>query len=291
MTAVGVIGAGAMGMGVVRSLLRGGFAVRVRDIRSEAEAQAVALGASCAACAADVVAACGMTIILVVDARQVEDVLFGAGGATRASAGDRIVLVGSTIAPHDVARFSLRARAAGIAIVDAPVSGGPARAADGTMTMMLSGDPAVLDRCTPVLKAIAGKVFRVGSEPGDAAHFKLINNMLAAANLAAGAEAFALAEKAGLDPALLLDVVNASSGQSWVVGDRMARALAGDYAPRAAARILAKDVTLAVELARAHGIEVRFAAEALAAWRATVEAGYGEHDDAAIYEWTRRKWK
>ena len=141
--------------------------------------------------------------------------LFGPDGAAAALAPGSIVLVGSTVAPDDVrgvARGSRRRRRR--AYLDTPVSGGPARAADGTMTMMVAGSAAALDRCAPLLAAIAGKVFRAGSQPGDAAKFKVINNLLAAVNLAAGAEAMTLAAKAGLDPALVLEVVNASSAQA-----------------------------------------------------------------------------
>jgi len=283
--AVGVIGAGAMGMGVVRSLLRAGFAVHVRDVRRDAETTAQALGASAHPSAASVVAACPISIVLVVDATQVDDVLFGNRGAASANASEHLVLIGSTIAPDDVARAARRAADGALEVVDTPVSGGPARASDGTMTMMVAGSAAALDRCAPVFAAIAGKVFRVGATPGDAARFKVINNMLAAVNLAAGAEAMALAVKAGLDPQLVFDVVNASSGASWILGDRMSRALAGDYAPRAAARILAKDVALAVDLARRHGLDSQFANAARAAFDATVAAGFAEHDDAAIYQW------
>jgi 3-hydroxyisobutyrate dehydrogenase-like beta-hydroxyacid dehydrogenase len=278
-----------MGMGVVRSLLRAGFAVHARDIRRDAATEARSLGATAHTSAASVVAACPISIVLVVDATQVDDVLFGNGGAASATAHGHLVLVGSTIAPEDVARFAQRAADCAFEIVDAPVSGGPARAADGTMTMMVAGGAAALDRCAPVFAAIAGKVFRVGATPGDAARFKVINNMLAAVNLAAGAEAMALAVKAGLDPRLVLDVVDASSGASWIVADRLPRALAGDYTPRAAARILAKDVALAVDLAQRHGIDSHFANAARAAFDATVAAGFAEHDDAAIYEWNLKR--
>lgn len=284
--AVGVIGAGAMGMGVVRSLLRGGFDTRVRDIRPEAEQEAAALGASCEASPAALAAACEIAIVLVVDAVQVEAVLFGHEGvATAADAG--IVMVASTLDPDYVAALGPRLAQAGITLVDAPVSGGPARAHEGTMTIMIAGADPALARCAPVLDAIAGKVFRVGARPGDAARFKIVNNLLAAVNLAAGAEAMALAAKAGLDPRQVVDVVNASSGGSWIFADRMARALADDYAPRAAARILAKDVGIAVAFAARHGIAAPFADAALAAFAATVDAGLGEEDDAAIYKWSR----
>ncbi len=282
--AVGVIGAGAMGIGVVASLVRAGLPTRVRDIRRAAEVQAQALGATCDPSPASLVSACDVSIILVVDAPQVETVLFGPEGAAAALPAGHIVMLASTVDPDYVAALAPRVAAHGGLLIDAPVSGGPRRAADGTMTMMVAGDDAARARCGPLLDAIAGKVFHVGSRAGDAARFKIVNNLLAAVNLAAGAEALALAAKAGLDPALVVDVVNASSGGSWIFADRMPRALAGDYAPRAAARILTKDVGIAVEFARRHGAPVPFAEAAHAAFAATVAAGLGEKDDAVIYQ-------
>jgi 3-hydroxyisobutyrate dehydrogenase len=287
--AVGVIGAGAMGMGVVASLLRAGFPTRVRDIRRAAEDEARALGAACDPSPAALVRACDASIVLVVDAPQVEAVLFGPEGAAAALPVGHIVLLASTVDPDFVAALAPRVAAHGGVLVDAPVSGGPTRAAEGTMTMMVAGDDAARARCAPLFGAIAGTVFHVGSRAGDAAKFKIVNNLLAAVNLAAGAEALALAARAGLDPALVVDVVNASSGASWIFADRMPRALARDYAPRAAARILTKDVGIAVEFARRHGAAAPFAEAAHAAFAATVAAGLGEQDDAAIYEYCRAR--
>jgi 3-hydroxyisobutyrate dehydrogenase-like beta-hydroxyacid dehydrogenase len=145
-----------------------------------------------------------------------------------------------------------------------------------------------LARCGPILAAIAGKVFTVGVRPGDAAKFKIVNNLLAAVNLAAGAEALALATKAGLDPREVVEVVNASSGGSWIFADRMPRALAADYAPRATARLLTKDVGIAVDFARRHGMATPFAETARTAFAATVAAGFGDDDDAIIVKWSLR---
>jgi L-threonate 2-dehydrogenase len=286
---VGVIGAGAMGMGVIRSLLRSGFRTFVRDIRPDAEREAAALGARPCPSPAQLAAASAITIVLVVDAKEVETVLFGPEGAVAALPPGGIVLLASTVDPDFVAALGPRVTTVGGVLVDAPVSGGPARAADGTMTMMVSGGDAALDRCAAVFEAIAGRVFRVGTQPGDAAKFKIVNNLLAAVNLAAGAEALALAAKAGLDPRLVIDVVNASSGASWIFADRMPRALAGDYAPRAAARILTKDVGIAVDFAARHGVAAPLAGAARAVFAATVAAGLGEADDAVIYRWNRRQ--
>ncbi len=282
---MGVIGAGAMGMGVVGSLLRAGFPTHARDIRAAAEREAAALGATIAASPAALAAACDITIVLVVDADQVDRVLFGPDGAAAALHPQRIVVIASTVDPDYVAALAPRIET----LVDAPVSGGPRRAADGTMTMMVAGPDDALARCAPVFAAIAGRVFRVGKEPGAAAKFKVINNLLAAVNLAAGAEALALAAKAGLDPRAVVDVGNASSGASWIFADRMERALAGDFAPRAAARILAKDIGIATDIAHRLGVDTPFAAAAHAAFHATLASGFGDEDDAAIYKHCRRQ--
>jgi 3-hydroxyisobutyrate dehydrogenase-like beta-hydroxyacid dehydrogenase len=191
-------------------------------------------------------------------------------------------MVSSTVAPDYTEALAPRLAAHGVSLIDGPVSGGPQRAADGTMTIMLAGPPEALARCETVIGCIAGRAFHVGNTPGDAAKFKIVNNLLAAVNLAAGAEALALAVRAGLDPRQVVDVINASSGGSWIFADRMPRALAGDYTPRAATRILTKDVSIAAEFAARIGASSTFATAARDAFRGAVAAGFGDEDDAAI---------
>jgi 3-hydroxyisobutyrate dehydrogenase-like beta-hydroxyacid dehydrogenase len=279
---IGVIGAGAMGMGVVRSLRRAGVATRVRDVRAAAESTAAALGATVCPSPADLARACPIAIVLVVDEPQVEAVLFGDDGAVAGFGGGGVVVLSSTLDPDYVSALAPRLGRSGVALVDAPVSGGPQRAADATMTMMVAGPDDAIAALGGVFARIAGSVFRVGATAGAAARFKIVNNLLAAANLAAGAEALALAVAAGLDPRQVVDVVNASSGASWIFADRMPRALAGDFAPRAAAKILTKDVGIAADFAARLGVDTPFARAALAAFRALVDDGHGEDDDAII---------
>ncbi len=286
---VGVIGTGAMGMGVVASLLRNGIRTHARDIRAEVLREAAALGATCHDDAASLARACGIAIVLVIDTAQVDDVLFGAGGAAAAFQPGGIVVLSSTVPPDYTSALAARLASRGVMLVDAPVSGGPRRAAEGTMTMMVAGSDDAVARCATMFGAIAGKVFRVGDKPGDAAKFKIVNNLLAAVNLAAGAEALALAARAGLDPQQVADVINASSGASWIFTERIPRALAGDFAPRAAARILAKDVGIAAEFAQRLGADATFANAARAAFVGMVVAGQGELDDAAIFRFTAER--
>jgi 3-hydroxyisobutyrate dehydrogenase len=278
---IGIVGIGAMGLPMARRLQRCGQAPLVRDIDARAVAAAEASGLVACDSAAALAERCDTIVVVVVDAAQVDDVLFGDGGVVHAARAQTVVLC-STIAPDDTERCRERLAAHGIATVDAPVSGGPARAEQGTLSMMVAAQPAVLARCEPLLRTLASSLHLVGARVGDAARVKLVNNLLAGIHLAAGAEAYALGTRLGLDPRLLFDVIQASSGASWIVGDRMARALAGDGEPRARTRILAKDIGLALQLAQAAGVHAPLAHEALAAFRATVDAGFGDADDAAV---------
>ena len=289
MTAVGVVGPGAMGLGIVVSLVRAGFRVVARDIRVEANDRAKEAGASIAASPAEVARAAAIVIVVVVDAAQVDDVLFGADGILAAGEAGRVVMVASTLDPEYVRALPARCAAAGVAILDTPISGGPAKARDGTMTIMVAGPHEARERVAPVLEAIAARRFVVSERVGDAAATKIVNNLLAAANLAAAAEALALAEALGLDVRATADVIAASSGASWIFADRVPRALADDYAPRAAARILAKDVGIACDVARRARAHDAFARAAKRAFDDTVDAGYGEDDDAAIVRRARER--
>jgi putative dehydrogenase len=277
---VGIIGTGAMGLGVVRSLVRNGI-----DVGARAEAAAVSAGATAYATPAALVREYPTVILLVVDDAQIDDVLFGESGAAAAFVPGAIVIVSSTVSPVYVATLASRLAAHGTRVVDAPVSGGPQRAADGTMTIMLSGDAQAIAGCATVFDAIVGRRFIVGTRAGDAATFKVLNNQLAAVNLAAGAEALAIATHAGLDPRLFVDVVGASSGASWIFADRMPRALDGDYVPRAATTLLKKDIGIAVDAAAALGCDAPLARAAREAFDAAVAAGYGAEDDASLVKY------
>jgi 3-hydroxyisobutyrate dehydrogenase-like beta-hydroxyacid dehydrogenase len=292
---VGVVGIGAMGGGMVRALLRKGFRVVVRDLVAEREDEAVAAGAVVAASPAEVAAQVDVLITVVVDAQQTRDVL---------TTGDRlfisrdekkslspVVMMCSTIAPADAADIAQGLAAQGIDMLDAPISGGPARAREGTLSMMASGSEAAFGACERVIGALASRCFRISAVPGDGSRMKVVNNMLAAANLAAGCEALAMASKLGLDLHQVAEVVNASSGQSWIFADRMARALEGDYAPRAAARVLLKDVGLFVGEARNLGLTAPMAECAREIFHDTVARGFAEEDDAAVLKRYAEAWK
>lgn len=281
-TSIGFIGVGAMGMAMAKNLHRKDFLVGVRDVRAEAEQEARAAGMAVFASPAELALQSDLIVVVVLDAHQMEDVLFGANGVRNSGTSGMTVMLCSTIAPQDTIRFAQQLAQAGIETIDAPISGGPVRAGSGAISMMLAGRAEVIERHDAILAAMSDKRFRVGEEIGAGAKTKLVNNLLAGANLVAGAEALALGMRSGLDPHLLFDVICASSGASWIFQDRMARVLQSDFEPRAFAHILTKDMTLATAMADASNCDTPMGDAALAVFRKTLARGWGELDDAAV---------
>lgn len=282
---VALVGIGNMGFAMAARLLAAGWPVHVCDLDAQRCADAVTLGAVVHPHPASLVAALpagGLLVVAVVNAPQCQDVMWGPHGAAQALAVGQTVMWCPTMGPAEVESLAQRLADQGVDSLDAPMSGGPARARDGTMSLMLAGADAVVQRHTEVLAALSGQVFRLGERVGDGARTKLVNNLLAGINLVGAAEALALADSLGLDGARTLDVVERSSGQSWIGSDRLRRALVADLAPRAHMTLLAKDTRLACEAAAAAGFQGPLGERVAAVFRMACEGGLSELDDAAM---------
>lgn len=284
----GVIGIGAMGMGVAKRLLARGYAVHVRDIRREAEDEARAAGATVCASPAEVAKACPVVVTLVVDAGQTEEIVFGRQGVVEGMQAGGVLVMCSTVSPGFSGPLAERLAPRGILALDAPVSGGPARAHDGSMSMMIAGDPEAYEKAQAVLETISGRRFRVSARTGDGSKMKLVNNLMAGINLAAACEGMVFGLKLGLDPRTIFDVVCASSGGSWAFADRMPRVLTGDYSTKAAVDILAKDLGLALEAGAGTRAALPIGAIARQSFIATSALGHGQEDDAAVAKYYAR---
>lgn len=285
MKAVGVVGAGNMGGGMARRLLEAGWTVRVHDIDRTKVDALTAEGAQPAVGAADAARGTSALVVCVVDAAQTEDVLFGPAGCAGELGSGQAVLLCPTIAPADVERFAAGLAQRGIDAIDAPMSGGPARARDGSMSLMVACTDAAYARHRELIETVSSKVFRISPRPGDGARTKLVNNLLAGINLAGAAEALALAQRMGLDLSTTLDVIEQSSGQSWIGSDRLRRAIVGDYAPRAHVSLLQKDTRLAVEAAQGAGFRGLLGPVARDVFAQAAGAGLADLDDAALFKW------
>ena len=279
---VAIIGVGNMGGDMARNLLAKGVVVHVCDLDADKTQSLQALGARVAACPAQLAGVAALYIVCVVTAAQVNDVVWGEQGlAAQLQPGDTVMLC-PTIAPDDTEAVAERLAGQGVATLDAPMSGGPERAALGTMSLMVAGADAVFERHQALLNALANPVFRISQRVGDGARTKLVNNLLAGINLVGAAEALALAERMGLDGGRTLQVMAASSAQSWIASDRMTRALAGDWAPRAHMTLLEKDTGLAQQMALKAGYVGPLGPGAAAVFAQASAAGLAELDDAAV---------
>ena len=165
------------------------------------------------------------------------------------------------------------------------MSGGPLRARDGSMSLMVACADAVYQRWQGLLADLSSRLFHVGTQPGAGARTKLVNNLLAAVNLAGAAEALALAQRIGLDPAATLAVIEQSSGQSWIGSERLHRALADDPAVGAHVALLAKDSTLALDLAQRAGVDVPMGRAAQGLFAEACAQGLERHDDSVLWRW------
>jgi L-threonate 2-dehydrogenase len=279
---VGVIGLGTMGMGAARNLVAKGHRVTGCDVRESARAELAAAGGATVATPAELPPDTEVVIVLVVSAAQEEDVLFGSHGCVPRLPRGAVVMCSSTVAPNFARTMQERLAAAGLLMLDAPVSGGRVGAEGGTMTVMGSGAPAAFARAQPVLDAIAGKVFRLGDEAGIGSTVKMVNQLLAGVHIAAAAEALALGIRAGADPRTLYDVITVSAGNSWMWQNRVPHILDADDQPQSSANIFVKDLGIVLDQARALTFPLPLAACAHQQFLATAAAGFGGKDDSSV---------
>jgi 3-hydroxyisobutyrate dehydrogenase len=279
---VGVIGLGAMGSGMARSLRRHGHTVRVFDVRADAAQAFAADGGVACATLIELARQCQVIVSVVVNAAQTEAVLFGEGGCASAMAPGSVFVMCSTVDPNWSIALEARLATLGILYLDAPISGGAAKAASGEMTMMTAGVPAAYAAVGPLLDAMAAKVYRLGDCAGAGSKVKIINQLLAGVHIAAAAEAMALGLREGVDASALYEVITHSAGNSWMFENRMAHVLAADYTPLSAVDIFVKDLGLVLDVARATKFPLPLSSTAHQMFMQASSAGFAREDDSAV---------
>ena len=281
-TSVGLIGLGAMGAGMAASLRAKGYLPHVCDARAGVAAAFAADGGVACASPAEVARACDVLISVVVNAQQTEQVLFGENGAAEAMREGSLFVMCSTVDPSSSIAFEKQLAERGLLYLDAPISGGAARAASGQITMMTAGTPAAYAKAGSVLDAMAAKVYRLGDCAGAGSRVKIINQLLAGVHIAAAAEAMALGLREGVDAAALYEVITHSAGNSWMFENRMPHVLAADYTPLSAVDIFVKDLGLVLDTARASRFPLPLASTAHQMFMQASSAGHGREDDSAV---------
>ena len=278
----GVIGLGSMGMGIAQSMVKRGIKVAGFDINAAAIAKLAEAGGFGAASVAGVAKGADVLLVVVVNAAQTDTVLFGEKGAAAAMKRGSVIISSATMAPDDARKLAAKAEALGLLYLDAPISGGAAKAAIGQLTVMASGTQETFKRARPVLDAIAATVYELGDAAGIGASFKMVNQLLAGVHIAAACEAVTFAKKLGLDLPTVYKVITASAGNSWMFENRVPHILDGDYAPRSAVEIFTKDLGIVSDMGRREKFPLQIAATALQMFLMTAAAGMERDDDASV---------
>ncbi len=282
MSTVGLIGLGAMGSGMAQSLRRAGYAVHVYDLRREAAQAFAAEGGVACTSPAELAGACQVVISVVVNAAQTEAVLFGEAGCAAHMQPGSVFVMCSTVDPNWSVALEARLEAMGLHYLDAPISGGAAKAASGQMTMMTAGRAEAYALADPFLNAMAAKVYKLGDRAGAGSKVKIINQLLAGVHIAAAAEAMALGLREGVDAEALYEVITHSAGNSWMFENRMAHVLAADYTPLSAVDIFVKDLGLVLDMARASKFPLPMSSTAHQMFMQASSAGFAKEDDSAV---------
>ena len=285
MKRVGLIGLGAMGSGMAGSLRRANLDLYVYDVRSEVAQKFVQNGGTACSSLKELGSLCDVLVSVVVNAAQTEEVLFGSSatpGVMETLKPGSVFVMCSTVDPNISITFESRLAEKGVLYVDAPISGGAARAASGEMTMMTSARPEAYEKVNDILNAMSATVYRLGDRAGIGSKVKVINQLLAGVHIAAAAEAMALGLREGVDPNALYEVITHSAGNSWMFENRMAHVLSGDYQPLSAVDIFVKDLGIVLDMARASKFPLPLSSTAHQMFMQASTAGFAKEDDSAV---------
>jgi putative dehydrogenase len=285
---IGIVGTGNMGGGMAKRLLDLGWPVVVHDLDATKQSALQAAGAQACLHAAALAQAVDVVIVCVIDAVQVQQVFDGPHGLLAGLTAGQTVVMCPTIAPADTEHFAQQLQAIGVHMVDAPMSGGPIRAANGTMSLMLAAPETVLAAQDDLLQALSNQCVLISHQVGDGARVKLVNNLLAGINLVGACEAMVLAEKMGLPKETALSLIERSSGQSWIASDRLRRVFANDTSIGSHMRLLAKDTRLAMASAHQVGYAGWLGESTAKAFAMACDQGMTDMDDSNMLAFIRQ---
>jgi 3-hydroxyisobutyrate dehydrogenase-like beta-hydroxyacid dehydrogenase len=279
--AVGFIGLGNMGRPMALNLAKRGFALVVHDIDPAKVAPLREGGAKAVASAEEVAAQSERTIVMVETTAQAESVVVGERGVVKTAGRGHIVICMSTIDPFALRRLAEQLGARGVAMLDAPVSGGTERATSGELSIIAGGDAATFDKCRDLFSAMGTRLFHVGAL-GQGLAMKLVNNMLIQVNRVAVAEALVMGVKAGLDPRTIYDVVRVSTGTSYAFETGVPKILARDFSPGGTVDITYKDQELETAFAKQLGVPLLLASLTQQLYQMARAAGLNKEDGLAV---------
>lgn len=278
---VAFLGLGTMGAAMAANLARAGFAVTAWNRTPGRAPELTDLGVATAATPADAVADVGIAVICVSDTKDVEAVIFGQDGIVAGARPGTLIVDCSTIAPSGSWDFAARLRERGLALVDAPVSGGSEGAQKATLTIFVGGDAADVERARPVLEAMGRTITHVGPI-GAGQAVKAVNQVILAGTYLGVAEGIVLAIRAGLDVEQVVGALGGGAAQSWVLANRSGRMLANDYPLGFKVALHRKDLGIALDLAAQLGASLPVAALAAQIESGLIASGHADDDMSAL---------
>jgi 3-hydroxyisobutyrate dehydrogenase len=284
MSRVGWIGLGAMGLPMAGNVARAGHDVTAYDIDPGRAASLADDGVKPATSISQAATRAEVLVLMVATPAQVDGVLFGEDPATSSLDPGAVVMIMATVGPAAVQRWVERLGQQQVEVVDAPVSGGVRRAAEGDLLVMVGGADSAVQRVQPVLDAMAGHAPVVGPAPGDGQKVKLVNQLLCGVHIAAAAEALAYAEALGLDAAATWQVIREGAAASFMLNDRGERMVQPSDEVKSALDIFVKDMGLVLDTGRATSFPSPLASAAEQLFLAGHRAGLGRRDDSSVIE-------
>jgi 3-hydroxyisobutyrate dehydrogenase len=280
---IGFVGVGVMGRPMASNLLKAGFTCTVYDINPVPVEALAAEGAIPARNVEEAAKDCDIFITMVVNDAQFEATLFGAGGAAAVLKPGGIVMGMSTMSVGMVRSATERLHSQGVEYLDAPVSGGEVGAIQGALSIMVGGTNAVWERCQPVLNVLGSNIYHIGERAGDGQAVKMINQLMVCVHNAVAAEALTLGEKAGLDKAMLLEIISESAGNSWIFSNRGPRMVSEQFSPpKSALSILVKDLGFVVNTANSMGHPLVLGSAAYQLYKMASLKGWNSLDDSVM---------
>lgn len=274
---VAVIGLGAMGFGMAQSCVNAGLTTFGIDVNADATERFRQVGG-----APGEPEGLSAVVVVVLNAAQLEAVLFGEDGIVPTLSPGAVVIACPTVPPQTARDMAARCEAHNVHYLDAPISGGSVKAANGALSVMASGSAAAFSAAHPVLDATAETVFELGDTAGAGSAMKAVNQLLAGVHIAAMGEAMAFGMTQGIAPERFVDVISQCAGTSWMLENRAPHVVAGDYTPHSQINIWPKDLGIVLDVAKQASFSAPITAAALQQYMVAVGMGLGAEDDAAI---------
>lgn len=278
---VAVFGLGSMGYGIAKSCLAAGYDTYGYDV-VETQMDLFKEEGGAEGSLEEVAPSLDAVIAVVLNAAQTETVLFGPDGVVPKMNKGAVVMACATVPPDFARDMERRCARHGVHYLDAPISGGAAKAATGQLSIMASGTPRAFETAKPILDATAETVFELGSEAGPGSAMKAVNQLLAGVHIATMAEALTFGMTQGVDPETFVEVISKCAGSSWMLENRAPHIVSGDYTPHSQINIWPKDLGIVLDIARSANFETPITATALQQYKAAVDLGLGKEDDAAV---------